>query len=145
MEKQLYRSRNNRMIAGVAGGLSEYFNIEPTIVRILFLIGALANGGGVFIYILLIILVPEEPRTETTTTTVEGTNNEPIGETEPQNRQPAPSSPESNNTRIFGGTILVLLGVLFLLNEVVPALSFGKLWPLLLVIIGGLLLFRKTT
>ena len=60
MEKRLYRSKTNRQIAGVCGGLAEYFNIDPTIVRILFVVGTLLGGPGLILYIILAIIVPEE-------------------------------------------------------------------------------------
>lgn len=59
-EKKLFRSRTNRKIAGVCGGLGDYFNIDPTLVRILFLIFLLFGGGGLLLYIICWIAVPEE-------------------------------------------------------------------------------------
>ena len=58
--KRLYRSRTDKMIGGVAGGLAEYFNVDPTLVRIVFvLLGVL--GGGVLAYLVMWIVVPQEP------------------------------------------------------------------------------------
>lgn len=59
--RKLYRSKNNRMIAGVCGGLGDYFNIDPTLVRLLFVLIGLTVGGGVLIYLLLWLILPEEP------------------------------------------------------------------------------------
>jgi phage shock protein C len=59
--KRLYRSRNERMVAGVAGGIADYFNIDPTIIRLLFVIATLFGGPGLIAYIVLAIVVPEEP------------------------------------------------------------------------------------
>jgi phage shock protein C len=60
--KRLYRSRKNRMIAGVCGGLGEYFNIDPTLIRLAFVAAVLFGvGGGVLAYLIMMILVPEEP------------------------------------------------------------------------------------
>ncbi len=59
--KKLYRSRNDRMVAGVAGGLAEYFGIDPTIVRLAFVVLGLLGGPGVLIYIVMWIVVPEAP------------------------------------------------------------------------------------
>ncbi len=61
MTQKLYRSRTNRQLAGVCGGLGEYFSIDPTLVRILFVILALAGGPGIILYIILALIVPEEP------------------------------------------------------------------------------------
>lgn len=57
--KRLYRSRQNRMIFGVCGGLGEYFNIDPTIVRVLFLASFFLAGTGGILYIIMGIIVPE--------------------------------------------------------------------------------------
>ena len=61
MDKRLYRSRESRMIAGVCGGLAEYFDMDPTIVRLIVVAAALAAGGGILAYILAWIIVPERP------------------------------------------------------------------------------------
>jgi phage shock protein C len=62
MAKRLYRSRDDRMIAGVCGGLAEYFDIDPVIVRIIAFILLLPGGLPGFVpYILLWIIVPEAP------------------------------------------------------------------------------------
>lgn len=61
MAKKLYRSRNSRLIAGVCGGLAEYFNIDPIIVRLIALILVLSFGSGLIAYIIAWIVVPEEP------------------------------------------------------------------------------------
>jgi phage shock protein C len=62
--KQLYRSRKNRMIGGVCAGLGEFFGIDPTIVRLFFVFGALFfgfPGALVLIYIVMLLVVPEAP------------------------------------------------------------------------------------
>ena len=56
--KKLRRSRNNRILCGVMGGIAEYFEVDPTIVRVLFLIVSW-TGFPVFLYILLAIIIPE--------------------------------------------------------------------------------------
>jgi phage shock protein C len=59
--KKLYRSRTERRISGVCGGLAEYFNIDPTLVRLLFVLGLLLVGGTLWAYIILMIVIPEDP------------------------------------------------------------------------------------
>ncbi|MDH3892852.1 MAG: PspC domain-containing protein [candidate division Zixibacteria bacterium] len=58
MDKRLYRSNESRMIAGVCGGLGEYFEIDPTIIRLIVVAAALAAGGGLVAYILAWIIIP---------------------------------------------------------------------------------------
>ena len=57
--RKLYRSRSQRMIAGVCGGLADYFNIDATLVRVLFLLLAVFGGTGLVIYIVLWVIVPD--------------------------------------------------------------------------------------
>jgi phage shock protein C len=59
--RRLYRSRTNRKLAGVCGGLAQYFNLDATLIRVLFVVLALLGGPGLVIYLLMWILVPEEP------------------------------------------------------------------------------------
>jgi phage shock protein C len=59
--KRIFRSRDERMVAGVCGGIGEYFGIDPTLVRLLFVCGTLVGFQGVLAYVILMILVPEEP------------------------------------------------------------------------------------
>lgn len=60
MSKRLYRSESNRMLAGVCAGIAEYFNIDPTIVRLLFAASILLGAFGVIMYIICIFVVPNE-------------------------------------------------------------------------------------
>lgn len=60
MEKRLFRSRVNRKLLGVCGGLGEYFNIDPTVVRLLWIFSFFAVGIGLFAYIIAAIIMPEE-------------------------------------------------------------------------------------
>ena len=61
MAKKLYRSRTDRKIWGVCGGLAKYFNIDPTIVRIVAVASLLCGSLGFWIYIIMAIIVPLEP------------------------------------------------------------------------------------
>jgi phage shock protein C len=68
--KTLYRSRTQRMVGGVCGGLGAFFGIDPTLVRLLFVIGSLFGWAGFLIltYLIMILVVPEEPLGATSTT-----------------------------------------------------------------------------
>ncbi len=61
MTKKLYRSRSDKKLNGVCGGLAEYFGVDATIVRLLFVLLALAGGPGVILYFILWAIVPEAP------------------------------------------------------------------------------------
>ena len=59
--KRLFRSRSERWLAGVCGGIGDYFNIDVTVIRILFILFALVFGSGLLFYIILWIIIPLEP------------------------------------------------------------------------------------
>lgn len=60
MSKKLYRSNRNKMLAGVCGGLAEYLNLDPTVVRLLWVLFALFWGSGLLAYIIAAIIMPTE-------------------------------------------------------------------------------------
>ena len=60
--RKLYRSRSNRQVAGVCGGLAEYFNMDPTLIRVLFVVLAVLGGSGLVLYLALWIIVPNTPQ-----------------------------------------------------------------------------------
>jgi len=59
--KKLYRSKDERMIWGICGGLAKHFDLDPTIVRVIAVLTLLLGGGGILIYIILRFLIPLEP------------------------------------------------------------------------------------
>jgi phage shock protein C len=59
--RKLYRSRTERMLAGVCGGLAQYFNLDPTLIRVLFIALTVLGGAGLVIYVAMWIIVPKEP------------------------------------------------------------------------------------
>ena len=61
--KKLYRSRTDRKLAGVCGGIGEYFEIDPVLIRLLWIVFTLAAGGGILAYLIAWLVVPEGPET----------------------------------------------------------------------------------
>ena len=59
--KKLYRSTKDRWLAGICGGIGEYFALDPTIIRVLFVLFSVFAGGGILAYIILWIIIPQEP------------------------------------------------------------------------------------
>ena len=59
---RLYRSKTNRMIGGVCGGLGEFFGIDPTLIRVLFTMLAILGGQGILLYLILVIVIPDQPQ-----------------------------------------------------------------------------------
>jgi phage shock protein C len=59
--KKLYRSRDERWIAGVCGGIGDYFDMDATVIRVLFVLASFILGGGLWIYLILWIIMPLNP------------------------------------------------------------------------------------
>jgi phage shock protein C len=62
MKKRVYRSRDERVIWGVCGGLAKYFDVDPTLIRIIAVLTLFFACTGILIYIILTIIIPPEPR-----------------------------------------------------------------------------------
>jgi phage shock protein C len=60
--RRLYRSRSDRKLAGVCGGLAQFFNLDPTLIRVLFVVLAVLGGSGILIYLAMWIMVPNQPK-----------------------------------------------------------------------------------
>ncbi|MBR1640033.1 MAG: PspC domain-containing protein [Treponema sp.] len=61
MSKKLYKSRKNKMIDGVCGGLADFFSIDATIIRLIFALAVILKGAGILLYIIACIIIPREP------------------------------------------------------------------------------------
>lgn len=143
--QRLYRSTTSRVFGGVAGGIAEYFNMDPVIIRIIFVLAAIFGGGGVLIYLVLWIAVPERPYTSTMFNM--GTPPEPDQPVE----EPFKAEPYQNTDltarrhtgSMIGGIILISIGVLFLASRVIPNVFFRDLWPFVLVVAGIVLIVNS--
>lgn len=112
----LLRSVTNRKVAGVAGGLGEYFGVDPILFRIAFVLLALGGGSGILIYLVMWLIVPE--RTD---------------------GSPAPQSAQRPFTgAAVLGVVFIIVGTIALLNTVAPQLG-QYFWPVTFVV-GGLAL-----
>jgi phage shock protein C len=81
--KRLYRSRKERMFAGIAGGLGQYFGVDPTLVRIAFIFFSFWIGGGFLAYLIMWIVIPEEPDSIAAPVTLPETPQPPVNEKTP--------------------------------------------------------------
>jgi phage shock protein C len=61
MNKRLYKSEDNRVLCGVCGGLGDYFGIDATIIRLIWVLLCIAGGSGLLIYIIAAIIIPRQP------------------------------------------------------------------------------------
>ncbi len=142
MAKKLYRSRTDKMIAGVCGGLAEYFNIDSTLVRLSAVALTLAGGSGILAYVIFWFVVPQRPLNLSGVDSAlahDATASDAVeGESEVEENS------EANTAALFVGVLLTVLGFLFLVGNFISLawLSFGKLWPLVLIAIGILIVLK---
>jgi len=128
-QRRLYRSQKNKVIAGVCGGLSEYLNVDTTVIRLVWILITLFGGAGVIAYILAFLIIPLRPKD--------------AGEMNSQNQ------PEFTAARIFG-ILFVGAGVVILLDNL-EILSFHRWWnmswdfvlPGLLILAGVYFLTKR--
>ena len=108
------RSRSERVVAGVCGGVGRYLGVDPVLLRIAFIILALANGLGVIAYVVAWVAIPEERP------------GQPLG--------PAPEARRELGRLVLGGS-LVVLGLVLLLDRLAPNLD-ELFWPVAVVAVG---------
>ena len=157
MEKRLYRNENDKMIAGVCSGLAEYFDMEVTWMRIIFVFAFIFGFSGFIIYLILWIVIPPRPAIPGYTgftadyRVYEDRTGNPRPAGDPVQTPMPPymtkRSPGSGNGRLIAGLILIGLGAYFLLDEfdIIPYwVDLGRLWPLAIIFLGLLLIARTT-
>lgn len=136
MRERLYRSRTDRLLAGVCGGLAEWLNVDPSLVRIAWVVLALATAVVPFLvlYVLMALVVPERPV---------GAVVEAPGEVPTPVDTPSGSRGRSEDLAVAFGALLVGLGLVFLLERWVRVrIDWALVWPVALVVIGLLLVIR---
>ena len=134
--RRLYRSRSDRMLGGVAGGLASYLQVDPALTRLAFAALVLAAGSGLLAYIIAWIVIPEEP--EGRAAPAAPALPAPPAEAASPLAAPAPASPPApagRGTRLVVGAVLITLGTLFLLDWALPDLH-HLFWPAAIIVCG---------
>lgn len=162
--KQIARSRTNRVVLGVAGGLAEYFDIDATIIRLVFVVLALIQPGILLGYFIAALVIPE--RSAASRTTVDVRPTQPTGtgtapsdsdidrELEELARAGAAATGtadapktvtqhDHHRTSMVLGLGLAGIGTILLFREFVPWIDLGRFWPLLIIGLGGLIVWRS--
>lgn len=146
--QRLYRSISDRTIAGVCGGLGKYFNVDPTIVRLLFLLLLFLGGSAIPLYIVLWIIVPDEQQRGASSQEVLQTNAQELARSARDFGQSvgqavgssgAAAQSAARNGPVIFAVILIFLGIWFLLQNLLN-IDLGQLWPVILIILGLALL-----
>jgi phage shock protein C len=142
MRERLYRSRRFKIFGGVAGGLAQYFNLDPVLVRVLFVIITIMHGFGILLYIILWIVVPEEPfelayQVKNETVNAEGST---IENAEPFIPQPVKSK---ETGRIIAGVVLIGIGLIFFADKIIPSFDLGDVLPVAIILVGAALIWNS--
>ncbi|MDD4362837.1 MAG: PspC domain-containing protein [Atribacterota bacterium] len=133
--KKIYRSRKDYIIGGVCGGIADYFDIDPTLVRILAILIIFLGGVGLVAYVLAWIIIPPNPdqlkEEKNDSSNIKNDNYEEI------------IKKDNNQKNIWGGLLLIFLGLYFLLRNFFPRIILLKFWPVIFIIIGVILIFQS--
>lgn len=132
--KKFYRSRTDRVIWGVCGGLADYFKIDSVLVRIIFILLAISSGFGVLLYVILALVIPTEPG--------EKKGTEKVKELADELSQSAKHlageiNKDQHRTRNILGLIILFIGVSLLLQQAFSLyINWALIYPFLVIILG---------
>jgi phage shock protein C len=171
MEKRFYRSRTDKKLAGVCAGIASYFEIDPTLVRLIWIVFTFAGGAGLLAYIIAAIVMPEEPDQpqqkiyrqtphDHTAEIVEvdeqmeddsqdaGQSNGESAEymmNELINEKNHKNESSSDRNNITLGLILILIGAIFFSRNFFRWfwIDFSYIWPIVLILIGVVMIINK--
>ena len=125
-EKHLHLSKEHRIIAGVCGGLAEYFESDPVLIRLIFIFFSFVGGSGILLYLVLWALLG-------------GKNEFKEVAKEMQDKHDR----HHEHTRGVIGFFLIIIGVLILMNNLFPAFNVRIFWPLVIIFFGLAIMLHK--
>lgn len=147
-DRKIFRSIDDYMIAGVCGGLADYFKIDSSLIRIIFVLLALSGGSGVLIYLILWLVVPKETGVEK-----EIDREEKVKEfaEDVKSKVKTMAKEIKSDVKIkkmkkinILGIILILVGLVAIWNQLSPIrVEWNFFWPGLLILVGILVMFKK--
>lgn len=140
MKDKLYRSRRIRVFGGIAGGMSQYFNLDPIIIRVIFVIITIMHGVGLILYIILWIVIPEEPFEMAYQAPADNKEGQSTGDPNIQSTI-IPEIKKSHNGRTVAGIILICVGLIFFADRMIPSFDFGDILPVIFVMLGAVLIW----
>lgn len=138
IHKRLHRSASNRVIAGVAGGLGEYFETDALVFRVLFLLLLFMGGGGILLYVILMFLMPGagEHRADVFTDV-----SQRVQEIAAEMKEHRSMNPERRRATL--GILVVIAGLLLLISQILPGMvRWDIVGPLVVIAIGVILISR---
>jgi len=147
--KRLVRSNTDKVIGGVCGGLGEYFNIDPIIIRVLFAIITVSGGSGFLVYLILWVVMPEKGSETKSTEQIVESNTKEIENKANQVADNVENMAKSTKSHIWIGLLVIVLGVYFTLSNlgIMSWLNIGwvfsTFWPVFIIILGFLIIINN--
>ncbi|MDD4937885.1 MAG: PspC domain-containing protein [Candidatus Shapirobacteria bacterium] len=146
-KKKIYRSKDDYILAGVCSGLAEYFEVDPTLMRVIFVLLFIGGGAGFLIYLILWLIIPKEGGKKVKVNREENIKefandlSDKAQTVASEIRSEIKSSKKRGN---FFGLVLIIIGVAILIEKLVPVeLNWDYIWPGVLVFLGFYLIVRK--
>lgn len=144
-DKKLYRNEDEAILAGVCIGLADYFDIDVTLMRVIFVLLFIGGGSGLLIYIILWIVTPKK-NGETileSKENVKGLVSDLGKKTKTMAKEIKKEVKTSNRRGSLLGIVLIVAGILILLEKILPMeIRWDYVWPGVLIFVGGYLVFR---
>ncbi|USN45540.1 MAG: PspC domain-containing protein [Candidatus Woesearchaeota archaeon] len=131
--ENLYRSQEEKLIAGVCGGIADYFGIDPIIPRLIAVLLALLDGAGIVLYLIAWIVVPKHPTQKGKNTAAENIAH--------KTRQQLKKT--GHKGKLLLGVVLVVVGALLLLQNAISWLTMKIILPIVLILLGLYFLILK--
>lgn len=146
MSKKLYRSKNDRMIAGVCGGIADYFNVDSSLIRLVVLFIFLFQGIGLIAYLIAWVIMAEAPVRNEYRMPDDYYIDKQEKQTDKNQKKASDvegnelKKEDGNNRRKLFALMMIVVGAIFLFDIWVPDFYWEKYWPLILITAGILML-----
>ena len=143
--ERFYRSEKDRVIGGVCGGIAYFFSVDPSLIRLIFILVTIFGGSGILLYLILWIIIPSESSVTPISQSSMRENVDEIKEKAQKFAEDIKVSSQKGGSKKLFGYILLGLGVLFLLGNFgfFHIFNLERLWPLILIALAFGILFKN--
>jgi len=142
---ELTRAEKNKVLGGVCAGLANFFNVDPTLIRIIFVLITLFGGSGVLLYLILWLLIPSSGHTSEISKASIKRGADEMKDRVEEFAEEAKNFSKTNNSKYLLGITLLILGIIFLFDNFgfFHFFNLWKLWPIILIILAILILSKN--
>jgi len=142
---KLIRLEKNKVLGGVCGGVAEFFNIDPTIVRLIFILITIFGGSGILLYIILWLVIPSEKSDGEISEKNIKMGADEMKERAEEFANRAKDYPKTENSKVLVGVFVLALGVILLFQNfgIFRFFNLWRLWPIAIIVLGYLILTKR--